>query len=62
VKRNGAAVDSVAPGCTQPLGDWTQLPRGTGMFRYRGERMNYSLGVEVLMQQVRKEKNVPAGT
>jgi hypothetical protein len=24
--------------------------------------MNYSLGVEVLMQQVRKEKNVPAGT
>ncbi len=57
VKPNGTAVDSVAPGCTQPLGDWRQLPRGTAMFRYTGERMNYSLGVEVLMQQVRKERS-----
>ena len=26
VKPNGAAIDSVAPGFTQPLGDWRQLP------------------------------------
>ena len=30
VKPNGAAVDSVAPGFTQPLGDWRQLPTGHG--------------------------------
>ena len=29
VKPNGAAIDSVAPGYTQPLGDWKQLPAGT---------------------------------
>src|SRR5688572_17120264 len=62
VKANGKAIDSVAPGCTQPLGDWQQLPRGTATFRYRGDRINYSLGVEVLMQQSRRAKDVPAGT
>jgi hypothetical protein len=62
VKANGKTIDSVAPGCTQPLGDWRQLPRGIAPYHYRGDRMNYSLGVEVLMQQARKEKNVPAGT
>ncbi len=61
VKSNGMAVDGVAPGCTQPFGDWRQLPRGIAMFRYTGERMNYSLGVEVLMQKARREKDVPAG-
>ena len=29
VKPNGNAIDSVAPGYTQPLGDWRQLPAGT---------------------------------
>jgi hypothetical protein len=61
-KPNGVAVDSVAPGFTQPLGDWTQLPAGTLVNRWAGERMDYGLGVEVLLQQARRAKNVPAGT
>jgi hypothetical protein len=62
VKQNGAAIDSVAPGFTQPLGDWTQLPPGAQVNGWRGERMDYGLGVEVLLQQERRGKNVPAGT
>jgi HNH endonuclease len=62
VKPNGSSVDSVAPGFTQPLGDWKQLPAGTLVNRWRGERMDHGLAVEVLMQQARRAKNVPAGT
>jgi hypothetical protein len=61
-KPNGASVDSVAPGFTQPLGDWTQLPAGTLVNKWAGERMDYGLGIEVLLQQARRGKNVPAGT
>ena len=64
VSPNGAAVDSVMPGYTQPLGDWKRLPAAThsAVTRWRGERMDYGLGVDVLMQQARRAKNVPAGT
>jgi len=62
IKPNGTAVDSVAPGYTQPLGDWRQLPAGTLVNRWRGERMDLGLGVEVLLQQARRAKDVPAGT
>ncbi len=61
-KPNGGSVDSVAPGFTQPLGDWTKLPAGTLVNKWAGERMDYGLGVEVLLQQARRGKNVPAGT
>ncbi len=62
VKPNGTAVDSIAPGYTQPLGDWKQLPAGTLVNRWRGERMDYGLAIEVLIHQARRAKNVPAGT
>jgi Domain of unknown function (DUF222)/HNH endonuclease len=62
VKQNGTAIDGVAPGCTQPLGDWRKLPAGTAVNRWTGERMDYGLAVEVLMQQARRAKDVPAGT
>ncbi len=63
VKPNGAAIDSVAPGYTQPLGDWRQLPAATSpISSWAGDRMDYGLGVEVLLQQARRAKNVPAGT
>ena len=62
VKPNGVAVDSILPGFTQPLGDWKQIPAGTLVTRWAGERMDYGLGVEVLLQQARRAKNVPAGT
>jgi len=60
-KPDGDAVDSVAPGFTQSPGDWTQLPAGTQVNKWLGERMNLGLGVEVLLQQTRRGKDVPAG-
>jgi len=54
VKPDGTAIDSIAPGYTQPPGDWKQLPAGTLVNRWRGERMDYDLGVEVLFQQARR--------
>ena len=62
IKPNGKAIDSVLPGCTQPLGDWRCLPAGTEVSRWKGERMDYDLALEVLMQQAKRAKNVPAGT
>ena len=62
VKPDGTAIDSIAPGYTQPPGDWKQLPAGTLVNRWRGERMDYDLAIEVLMQQAKRAKDVPAGT
>ena len=59
IKPNGVAVDSVAPGYTQPLGDWKQLPAGKLVNRWQGEKMDLDLGIEVLSKRA---KNVPAGT
>jgi hypothetical protein len=64
VKPNGRSVDSVAPGYTQPLGDWRELtagPRGKQP-QWKGERMNLDLAVDVMMQRAARAKNVPAGT
>ena len=61
VKPNGSSVDSVAPGCTQPLGDWRQLPVGTEMSRWKGERMDLDLAVDVMIQLARRASDVPAG-
>ena len=69
LRSDGTAVDSVAPGYTQPLADWKQLPaaheeRGiridarTAVTRWDGVRMDYGLGVEVLLQQAKREKRV----
>ncbi len=64
VAPKGAAIDSFSPGYTQPLGDWKRLPVAmhSAETRWRGERMDYSLGVEVLLQRARRPKHVPAGT
>ena len=59
---DGKPLDSVARGHTQPFGDWHEVPaqnhlRGlsidarTAPTRWAGERMDYGLGVEVLLQQ-----------
>jgi hypothetical protein len=55
VKRNGVGVDSVAPGFMQPLGDWRQLPAATETWRYRGDRMDLGIAVDLLIQQSRRE-------
>ncbi|HEU4778801.1 MAG TPA: DUF222 domain-containing protein [Steroidobacteraceae bacterium] len=62
VRPNGEAVDSVAPGCTQPLGEWTQLPRGIAKWNWKGDRMNLDLAVDVLVQKAARARHVPAGT
>jgi len=62
VKANGVPVDSVAPGFTQPPGDWKQMPEGTLVNRWRGEPMDYDLAVDVMFQRARRAKDVPAGT
>lgn len=59
-KPDGTSLDSVAPGHSQPLGDWMQLPArherggirieaGTAVTKWAGERMDYGMGVEGLM-------------
>ena len=62
VKPNGESIDSILPGCTQPLGDWQCLPVGTETARWKGERIDYDLALEVFVQQSKRGKNVPAGT
>jgi hypothetical protein len=64
VKPNGAAIDGVAPGFTQPPGDWRQLTNGprAPVASWKGDRMDYGLAIDVLLQQARRAKNVPAGT
>jgi hypothetical protein len=62
VKPNGESVDNVAPGCTQPPGDWRDLPEGTMVNRWRGERMDLGLAVEIMFQPSMQAKDVPAGT
>jgi hypothetical protein len=62
VKPNGKSVDSVAPGFTQPLGNWRQLPSGTTPARRTGDRTDLDLAVDVLLQKASRAKNVPAGT
>ncbi len=62
VKPDGMAIDSVLPGYTQPFGDWRCLPAGTEVSCYRGDRMDLGLAVDVLIQQSKRAKHVPAGT
>jgi hypothetical protein len=70
VRPDGRAFDSFAPAGPS---DWTQLSlshdddsiridRNTAVSRWRGERMDYGLGVEVLLAKDRRVRNVPAGT
>jgi hypothetical protein len=72
VRPDGRAFDSPVPGATAAL-DWTQLPLQhqatdiritptTATTRWRGERMDYGLGVEALLAMDRRARDVPAGT
>jgi hypothetical protein len=62
VKANGIVIDSTAPGYRQPRGDARQMPAGAAVAKWRGEKMDVGLGVEILMQRARRATNVPAGT
>jgi hypothetical protein len=63
VKKNGIAFERFAPARTQPPGDGRQMPTGTEEpYRYRGDRMDLGMAVDILIQQSRRTKDVPAGT
>jgi hypothetical protein len=62
VKANGNVIDSTAPGCRQPRGDVSELRCGTAVAKWRGEKMDVGLGVEILLQKASRARHVPAGT
>jgi hypothetical protein len=73
LKPNGESFDSVTPNHTQPLADWRQLmaaheqqgiriDKNTAATRWTGEKMDYGLGVFVLLQQARRGTKVSAET
>jgi hypothetical protein len=61
VRQEGDAIDA---GTTshQPPGDPTQMPTGTQVNNWRGERMDLGLAVDILVQLSKHVKHVPAGT
>ena len=69
VRPDGRAFDSPAP---SRGGSWTQLPlqhrnsdihidSNTSVTRWRGERMDYGVAVDVLLARAKRTQNVPAG-
>jgi hypothetical protein len=71
VRPNGQSFDSVAPEHTRPLSDWHQLledhneqgiyiDKNTATTRWRGEKMDYGLAVEVLLQHSHRLRRVSA--
>ncbi len=62
VRPNGAPVEGVGSGGSERMGDWRELPQATGRWRYRGDRMELPLAVDVMIQESRKARDVPAGT
>ena len=68
---DGQSFDSVAPEHTRPLSDWRQLPavhdqqgtridQNTATTRWRGEKMDHGLAIDVLLQQARRGRGVSA--
>jgi hypothetical protein len=53
---------AMPPDCPQPNGDWRKLPAGEAVMKWRGERMDYGQAIDVLLQQAKRGRNVPAGT
>ena len=73
VRPNGESFQRVAPDHTRPLSDWRQLPqdhgqqgiyidKNTAITRWRGERMDYGLAIDVLLQHAKRGARVSAET
>jgi hypothetical protein len=62
VRPSGEPVDVVLPGCQQPPGDSGALPVGKFTDCWRGERMDFPLAVELMIEKSRRSEDVPAGT
>jgi hypothetical protein len=59
VRPDGDPVVSVTPDEPGQAGD---MPQATGQWRYRGDRMDLPLAVDLMIQKSRKQGDVPAGT
>ncbi len=73
LRPDGRSFDSIAPEHTRPLSDWLQLPavhheqgiridEKTATTRWRGEKMDYGLAIDVLLQHARRRPHVSAET
>jgi hypothetical protein len=73
VRPDGRSFDSVAPEHSRPLADWRELPamherhgvhidKDTAATRWRGEKMDYGLAIEVLLQHAKRGRRVSAET
>jgi Domain of unknown function (DUF222)/HNH endonuclease len=73
LRPDGRSFDSVAPERTRPLSDWQELPaahnqqgihidKSTATTRWRGEKMDYGLAIEVLLQHAKRAARVSAET
>ena len=73
VRPDGRSFDSVAPEHTRPPSDWHQLPevheqqgiridQNTAATRWRGEKMDHGLAIEVLLHRARRRPRVSAET
>jgi len=62
VKPDGKPVGGIAPGFLQPPGDVSELPFGTFVNCWRGDRMDLGMAVDVLIQEFKRGRDVPAGT
>ena len=62
IRADGDDIDNIAPGCSQPPGDPSQVPKGSPPSAWKGDRMDYGLAIDVLLQKSKGAKSVPAGT
>jgi hypothetical protein len=62
MRPDGDVVDRVAPGCSQPAGDWQQLPEGKFVDCWRGDRLDLPLALDLLIRESHRAHDVPAGT
>lgn len=58
VNSRGDVVSPARSVCTQPTGDWRQLPAGKFVDCWRGDRMDLGLAVDALIQRSRERRDV----
>jgi hypothetical protein len=62
LKAGGEPIETATPVCPQPPADPIRLPASGPVSQWNGDRMDYGLAVDVLVQLARHTQYVPAGT
>jgi hypothetical protein len=62
VRPDGAHVSDASCSFSQPEGDGSKLPASLGSWRYRGDRLDLPVAVDLLIQRTHRAQDVPAGT